>query len=203
MQGSKSVSKKKVLPLLPLRGLTVFPHMILTFDVGREKSINALDEAMMNNQLIFLTTQKDAKVDSPDVDDIYKAGTISRVKQLLRLPGNTIRVLVEGLNRAEVRKYVQTEPFFIAEVVERNIPADRKKSIMDEALRRKVISTFEDYARTGKYLPKRYRLFQPSRISASFRTSSPRTCISGSNRSSPYLMSSIPKKGRKSSWNCC
>ena len=88
------------------------------------------------------------------MDDIYKAGTISRVKQLLRLPGNTIRVLVEGLNRAEVRKYVQTEPFFIAEVVERNIPADRKKSIMDEALRRKVISTFEDYAKlNGKISP--------------------------------------------------
>lgn len=113
--------------MLPLRGLTVFPHMILTFDVGREKSINALDEAMMNNQLIFLTTQKDAKNDSPDVDDIYNVGTISRVKQLLRLPGNTIRVLVEGLNRAEARKYIQTEPFFIVEVAERLIPARKKK----------------------------------------------------------------------------
>ena len=105
--------------MLPLRGLTVFPHMILTFDVGREKSINALDEAMVNNQLIFLTTQKDAKNDSPDVDDIYNVGTISRVKQLLRLPGNTIRVLVEGLNRAEILKYIKTEPFFIIEAAER------------------------------------------------------------------------------------
>ena len=127
MQGSKSVSKKKVLPLLPLRGLTVFPHMILTFDVGREKSINALDEAMMNNQLIFLTTQKDAKVDSPDVDDIYKAGTISRVKQLLRLPGNTIRVLVEGLNRAEVRS-MSDGTVLHSRGRRRNIPADRKKA---------------------------------------------------------------------------
>lgn len=133
--------------MLPLRGLTVFPHMILTFDVGREKSIKALDEAMMNNQLIFLTTQKDAKNDSPDVDDIYNVGTISRVKQLLRLPGNTIRVLVEGLNRAEVRKYVQTDPYFIAEVAERIVPVNRKASITDEALKRKVISTFEDYAK--------------------------------------------------------
>ena len=133
--------------MLPLRGLTVFPHMILTFDVGREKSIKALDEAMMNNQLIFLTTQKDAKNDSPDVDDIYNVGTISRVKQLLRLPGNTIRVLVEGLNRAEVRKYVQTEPYFIAEVTERIVPVNRQASITDEALKRKVLSTFEDYAK--------------------------------------------------------
>ena len=140
--------------MLPLRGLTVFPHMILTFDVGRVKSINALDEAMMNNQLIFLTTQKDAKDDSPDVDDIYNVGTISRVKQLLRLPGNTIRVLVEGLTRAEVTNYIQTEPFFIAEVVERSVPAGRKKNITDEAMRRKVVSTFEEYAKlSGKISP--------------------------------------------------
>lgn len=154
MPGSGKMIKKRILPMLPLRGLTVFPHMILTFDVGREKSINALDEAMMNNQLIFLTTQKDAKNDSPDVDDIYNVGTISRVKQLLRLPGNTIRVLVEGLNRAEARKYIQTEPFFIVEVAERLIPARKKKSIVDEALKRKVLSTFEEYAKlSGKITP--------------------------------------------------
>jgi ATP-dependent Lon protease len=147
MPGSRKMYKKRILPMLPLRGLTVFPHMILTFDVGREKSIKALDEAMMNNQLIFLTTQKDAKNDSPDVDDIYNVGTISRVKQLLRLPGNTIRVLVEGLDRAEVRKYVQTEPYFIAEVTERIVPVNRQASITDEALKRKVLSTFEDYAK--------------------------------------------------------
>ncbi|HQD31427.1 MAG TPA: endopeptidase La [Clostridiales bacterium] len=154
MAGSGKTVKKRILPLLPLRGLTVFPHMILTFDVGRVKSINALDEAMMNNQLIFLTTQKDAKDDSPDVDDIYNVGTISRVKQLLRLPGNTIRVLVEGLTRAEVTNYIQTEPFFIAEVVERSVPAGRKKNITDEAMRRKVVSTFEEYAKlSGKISP--------------------------------------------------
>ena len=96
MQGSKSVSKKKVLPLLPLRGLTVFPHMILTFDVGREKSINALDEAMMNNQLIFLTTQKDAKVDSPDVDDIWQDHF--KGEAVLKRLGNTVRCWWKGLN---------------------------------------------------------------------------------------------------------
>jgi len=154
MPGSRKMIKKRILPMLPLRGLTVFPHMILTFDVGREKSINALDEAMVNNQLIFLTTQKDAKNDSPDVDDIYNVGTISRVKQLLRLPGNTIRVLVEGLNRAEIMKYVKTEPFFTVEVAERILPENREKSIIDEALKRKVTSTFEDYAKlSGKITP--------------------------------------------------
>jgi len=154
MPESKKMSKKKTLPLLPLRGLTVFPYMILTFDVGREKSVKALDEAMVNDQLIFLVAQKDAQNDSPDVDDIYRVGTISRVKQLLRLPGNTIRVLVEGICRAEVKKYVQTEPFFIAETVEKIIPEDKSSSVEHEALRRKVVSTFEEYARlNGRISP--------------------------------------------------
>lgn len=82
----KKVVKKQVLPLLPLRGLTVFPYMILHFDVGRDMSIKALEEAMVNDQMIFLVTQKDAKVDFPDIDDIYNVGTISKVKQLLKLP---------------------------------------------------------------------------------------------------------------------
>jgi len=88
---AKKVIKKQVLPLLPLRGLTVFPYMILHFDVGRIKSIKALEEAMINNQLIFLVAQKDAKNDSPGPEDIYTIGTISKVKQLLKLPGDTIR----------------------------------------------------------------------------------------------------------------
>ena len=97
--------------MLPLRGLTVFPGMTLPFDVGRTKSIKALEEAMVNNQLIFLVTQKDAKDDSPNGDSIYNVGTVARVKQLLKLPGDTIRVLVEGLNRAEIKEILQAEPF--------------------------------------------------------------------------------------------
>ena len=154
MAESKKITKKKTLPLLPLRGLTVFPYMILTFDVGREKSVKALDEAMINNQLIFLVAQKDAKEDSPDIDDIYSVGTISRVKQLLKLPGNTIRVLVEGLSRAEVKGYIQTEPYFIAEVTEKVIREDKDRNVEYEALKRKVLSTFDDYARlNGKISP--------------------------------------------------
>jgi len=154
MPESKKTIKKRTLPLLPLRGLTVFPYMILTFDVGREKSVKALDEAMVNDQLIFLVAQKDAKNDSPDVDDIYRVGTISRVKQLLRLPGNTIRVLVEGICRAEVKKYIQTEPYFIAETAEKIIPEDKSKKVEYEALKRRVLSTFEEYARlNGRISP--------------------------------------------------
>lgn len=151
MPDTKKKTKKHTLPLLPLRGLTVFPYMILTFDVGREKSIRALDDAMINNQLIFLTAQKDAKKDLPGEEDIYRVGTVSKVKQLLRLPGDTIRVLVEGICRAEVKRYLQTEPFFTAEVVEKIIPGDKARSIENEALKRRILSAFEDYAKlSGK-----------------------------------------------------
>ncbi len=154
MPETKKNIKKHVLPLLPLRGLTVFPYMILTFDVGREKSIKALEEAMINDQLIFLVAQKDAKNDSPEEGDIYSAGTISKVKQLLRLPGDTIRVLVEGISRAEVKNYKQTEPFFIAEVVERLIGSDDVSDVENEAIKRKVLATFEEYAKlSGKISP--------------------------------------------------
>ena len=154
MTDMKKTIKKQALPLLPLRGLTVFPYMILTFDVGRDKSIKALDEAMINNQLIFLVAQKDAKNDSPEEKDIYSIGTISRVKQLLKLPGDTIRVLVEGISRAEVKAYLQTEPFFVAEVVEKKIQNNENRNIENEALKRKVLSTFEDYIKlSGKISP--------------------------------------------------
>ena len=89
-------SKTVIMPLLPLRGLVVFPHMILHFDVGRTKSVKALDEAMMKDQMILLCAQKDPGLEEPDYKDIYPVGTIAKIKQLLRLPGDTIRVLVEG-----------------------------------------------------------------------------------------------------------
>jgi len=147
MSEARKVVKKQELPLLPLRGLTVFPYMILHFDVGRVKSIKALEEAMINNQLIFLVTQRDAKNDSPNTDDIYTIGTISKVKQLLKLPGDTIRVLVEGISRAEISEFTQTEPFFMAEVVEKIYVDDDESAVEIEALKRRVVSTFEEYSK--------------------------------------------------------
>lgn len=147
MSETKKIVKKQVLPLLPLRGLTVFPYMILHFDVGRVKSIKALEEAMINNQLIFLVTQKDAKDDLPGIDDIYTIGTISRVKQLLKLPGDTIRVLVEGISRAEVCEFTQIEPFFMAEVEERVFVEQEENKAEIEALTRRVLSVFEEYSK--------------------------------------------------------
>lgn len=154
MSEIKKIIKKQVLPLLPLRGLTVFPYMILHFDVGRTKSIKALEEAMINNQLIFLVAQKDAKNDSPSEADIYNVGTISKVKQLLKLPGDTIRVLVEGISRAEIGEFTQLEPFFMAEVVEKIYVHDDDKRLETEALKRRVLNTFDEYSKlTNKISP--------------------------------------------------
>ena len=147
MSEARKVIKKQILPLLPLRGLTVFPYMILHFDVGRVKSIKALEEAMINNQLIFLATQKDAKNDSPNIEEIYSIGTISKVKQLLKLPGDTIRVLVEGISRAEISEFTQTEPFFMAEMVEKIYVDDEESIVEVEALKRRVLSVFEEYSK--------------------------------------------------------
>ncbi len=143
----------KTLPLLPLRGLTVFPFMTLYFDVGREKSIKALEEAMINDQLIFLVAQKDASTDSPGEEDIYDIGTISKVKQLLKLQGDTIRVLVEGISRAEIKDIVQREPFFVAEVVEGQVEEEFEANEV-EALKRRLVAVFEDYVKlSGKVSP--------------------------------------------------
>lgn len=144
---SKKIIKKQVLPLLPLRGLAVFPYMVLHFDVGRTKSIKALEEAMVNNQMIFLVTQVDARNDNPGKKDVYKVGTISRIKQLLKLPGDTVRVLVEGLSRAKISEFVQSEPFFMAEVTETIYCMETENMIGLEALIRRVLSTFEEYAK--------------------------------------------------------
>lgn len=153
MTENRDKKQLKRLPLLPLRGLTVFPFMTLYFDVGREKSIKALEEAMINDQLIFLAAQKDASTDVPGTDDIYSIGTISKVKQLLKLQGDTIRVLVEGINRAEIKDIIQKEPFFIAEVEERE-EEENYDSNEVEALKRRLVSIFEEYVKlSGKISP--------------------------------------------------
>ena len=103
----------KNMPLLPLRGVMVFPYMIIHLDVGREKSIAALEKAMVQDRLIMLSTQKDANTDKPEPDDIFKVGTVAEVKQLLKLPGGTIRVLVEGLYRAEIVEYISEAPVVV------------------------------------------------------------------------------------------
>ena len=97
-----------VLPVLPLRDVVVFPHLVIPLFVGRDKSIRALEQAMESDKRILLVTQKDESNDDPGVDDIYTKGSVSTILQLLKLPDNTVKVLVEGVRRAEVVRYVET-----------------------------------------------------------------------------------------------
>src|SRR5690606_37862077 len=92
--------EERILPLLPLRGILVFPGMVLHLDVGREKSIEALEKAMVDENLLLLSTQREIQIEDPEPKDIYSVGTIVKVRQMLKLPNGTIRVLVEGMQRA-------------------------------------------------------------------------------------------------------
>lgn len=137
------------IPLIPLRGISIFPYMVIHFDVGREKSIMALEEAMLEEQLVFLTTQMDPEIDIPVEGDFYNVGTICKVKQMLKLPGNTIRVLVEGVSRAKISEIYQTEPFFRAKLKE-IVYSDVLKEDKDiDATMRLVMDTFEEYVNVG------------------------------------------------------
>lgn len=144
----KKEKEKLNIPLLPLRGILVFPYMVLHFDVGRDKSVGALEAAMANEQLILLCAQKQAKIDIPTPEDIYDIGTVAKVKQLLKLPGETIRVLVEGLQRAKITRYIDTEPFFMVEAEE--YEEEQIKNAETEALMRLVTSQFEQYVKLSK-----------------------------------------------------
>ncbi|WP_251861094.1 endopeptidase La [Clostridium sp. Marseille-Q2269] len=134
----------EVLPLIPLRGIIIFPYMILHFDVGREKSILALEEAMGNGQKIFLSAQKEAETEEPIVEDIYDIGTICEIKQILKLPGDTVRVLVEGKTRGRIVDYLEKEPFMKVEIEE--IEDDEYEGDKEvDALIRFVKTNFDEY----------------------------------------------------------
>lgn len=141
--------KKNILvPLLPLRGLLVYPTMVLHLDVGREKSVQALEKAMVEDHLIFLTMQKDIDIDDPVEEDLYKVGTLTKVKQMLKLPNGTIRVLVEGLKRAQLVELAEEDGYYAAalEVMEE----DTSKDVEDEALMRTMLQYFEQYIKISK-----------------------------------------------------
>lgn len=133
------------MPLLALRGLVVFPEMVLHFDVGRRKSIQALNEAMSGDQLIFLVTQRDIKDDEPGMDELYGVGVVAKIRQVLRLSGDNVRVLVEGLYRAKLEALVQTEPYYMAHI--RECLERRVSGVLHiQALLRECRAYFEEYA---------------------------------------------------------
>jgi ATP-dependent Lon protease len=143
------VAKTEILiPLLPLRGLLVYPTMVLHLDVGREKSIQSLEKAMVDDHLIFLTTQKEISIDEPVEDDLYNMGTVTKVKQMLKLPNGTIRVLVEGLQRGKITSY-HDEETYLAVTVEPYEEQDTK-DVEDEALMRTMLDYFEQYIKLSK-----------------------------------------------------
>jgi ATP-dependent Lon protease len=140
--------KRKTIPLLPLRDIIVFPHMVSQLFVGRERSIRALDSAMGSGKEIFLAAQKNAKTNEPTQDDIYTFGTVGQIMQLLRLPDGTVKVLVEGRRRAAVKKFSMKDDFFMVEVEE--LTEESPVGVEIEALMRSVQGTFETYVKLNK-----------------------------------------------------
>ena len=140
--------KGRRLPLLPLRGLLVYPSMVLHLDVGREKSVRALERCMVGDNTILLCSQSEGGIEEPTQDDIYRVGTIARVRQMLKLPNGTIRVLVEGLTRAEITEYVPNDEFY--EVVVKELPEREAADPEIDALMRTVLNQFEHYINLSK-----------------------------------------------------
>ena len=143
--------KTSLFPVLPLRDIVVFPHMIVPLFVGREKSIRALEEVMRDDKQILLVAQKNAGQDDPGTDDIYRVGTVSSVLQLLKLPDGTVKVLVEGNARAEIREFLDNPKFFQAEA--ETLPEVDSDPRELEALGRTVVSQFEQYVKLNKKVP--------------------------------------------------
>ena len=143
--------KTSLFPVLPLRDIVVFPHMIVPLFVGREKSIRALEEVMRDDKQILLVAQKSAGQDDPGTDDIYRVGTVSSVLQLLKLPDGTVKVLVEGNARAEISNFVDNPKFFQAEAeILPEVDSDPREL---EALGRTVVTQFEQYVKLNKKVP--------------------------------------------------
>ena len=142
----------RTIPLVPLRGLTIFPHMVLNFDIGREKSLSALDAAMESDQILMLAAQRNADVEEPEQDDIHEVGVVSHIKQIIRLPGDAVRVIVEGLYRGRIMEIVRDEPY--AEVLVSVDTPVRCAGADVDALVRGLQELFEEYASlSGKISP--------------------------------------------------
>lgn len=139
------------LPLLPLRGMMVFPYMIINLDVGRDRSVAALDEAMVQDRRIMLTAQRNPEVDAPKMEELYEVGTIAEVRQLLKLPGGTIRVLVEGIHRARIVEYTNLEKYVEVEIEEYTDEIDT--SVDMEAITKAVVHEFEKWVKLSKKIP--------------------------------------------------
>ncbi len=164
---SDSTDSKRLAPLLPLRDIIVFPNMVLPLFVGREKSINALEEAMANNKEIVLSAQKKAKTNDPTPDDIFSVGTVGVIDQLFQLPDGTVKVLVRGKERVEILSYEENEDFFQVHVERVKETVDSDKDAND--VMNRVRETFESYVNLNKRIPPEMlslvsKIEEPSRL---------------------------------------
>jgi ATP-dependent Lon protease len=151
-QSNVTTGQMAVTPVLPLRDVVVYPHMVIPLFVGREKSIRALDAAMQSDKQVLLVAQRSAELDDPGIDEIYKVGTVSTILQLLKLPDGTVKVLVEGGERAEIVSWLDTSEYFSAQIRvadEPAVPDERELEVMT----RSVLALFEQYVKLNKKVP--------------------------------------------------
>ncbi len=141
-------NEEKIVPLLPLRGLLVFPTMVLHIDVGRERSVAALEQALLSDEIIFLATQREMNVEQPGEDDLNEIGTLAKVNQMIKLPNGTIRVLVEGVERASWSSYTDNDQYATVSVT--SSQDETEKTPEHEALMRMVLEYFEKYSKVSK-----------------------------------------------------
>lgn len=151
MTSSEDKDQKEDFPVLPLRDIVVFPHMIVPLFVGREKSVRALEDVMKDDKQILLVAQKNAADDDPGKDDIYQIGTVSTVLQLLKLPDGTVKVLVEGIQRARIEDFTETDKFFQVEAQRLTEQMGDEREL--EAISRSVVNQFESYIKLNKKIP--------------------------------------------------
>lgn len=146
------MTQKKKIPLLPIRDIVFFPQMVSPFFIGRPKSVQAIEEAMSQDKMLFLATQKDASIDNPSPKDIYKIGSTATILQLIRLPDGSVKALIEGLERARILNFIDTGEYFQVDVepIQCNDPIPHVEL---EALTKLVLTTFEDYIKLHKKIP--------------------------------------------------
>ena len=148
---TETSSERLSMPVLPLRDVVVYPHMVIPLFVGREKSIRCLDAAMENGKQVFLVAQKDASIDEPEDKDIYAVGAVATILQMLKLPDGTVKVLVEGKQRGKISDFEQSEPYFRAKVESLDTKTLAEKE--EEILMRSAMNQFEGYVKLNKKIP--------------------------------------------------
>jgi ATP-dependent Lon protease len=146
-----TVDELILVPLLPLRDIVVFPHMVVPLFVGREKSVRALEEAMERDRTLLLSAQRDAKADDPGAKDIHALGTVGSIVQLVKLPDGTVKVLVEGKRRARIVGYEATDEYFLVRA--EPIETEEERTVETEALIRSIVASFESYVKLNKKVP--------------------------------------------------